>query len=694
MESTTNTKNSTNTNDNTQEQWDKIVNACLIAGSEVLSKNEKESKSENQEIKRLSEKQKKLRLDKEACKDKSKRQALQRERNEILKEIHDKVRKEKEDKIESLVTEVERHKNDSTRMYHAIRALKVCEPKKKITVQGEHGLVTNEKEQTEIITEFFQNMFHKDTEEVIPEAQPKEMTKPFTATEVRKAIDSLKSNKSPGLDNLQAELIKHGPKEIHERIANLLNDIAKTGTFPKEIKEGILVPLPKPGKPQGPPENLRPIILLSVIRKILAICMIRRTIDKLNNKIPLTQAAYREGRSTTEQVYTMKTLAEKAITSQCYEIYILMIDMSKAFDTVKRGQLLNDLKDILEDDELHMIQILIKDVKLRVRCGKEIGKEIETNVGVPQGDCLSPVLFTLYLAQALKEERDERSEEHNYTKTPKTSEELLPTYLRDHTYSVMKENHLMIDQQYADDISWLSTSKSKIEEIENNIPGKLQSRNLKVNHSKTEKYCIKRQGQEDWKECKYLGTILDTEKDIKRRKGLAISAYTKLKYILESKRTNINLRIRTFDAFVGSIFLYNSELWTLTKQMEQKIDAFQRSLLRKMLGIRWPDKITNENLHRETNTTNWSKEIKRRRLSWYGHLLRLQEGTPAKQALEETRRKTKKPQGKPKMTWHQKVNKDLEESGANLKLIETVAKNRTAWRAVVGSAMSDDVVRI
>ena len=53
-------------------------------------------------------------------------------------------------------------------------------------------------------------------------------------------------------------------------------------------------------------------------------------------------------------------------------IYILMIDMSKAFDTVKRGQLLNDLKEILEDDELHMIQILIQDVKLRVRCGKPI----------------------------------------------------------------------------------------------------------------------------------------------------------------------------------------------------------------------------------------------------------------------------------------------------------------------------------
>ena len=71
--------------------------------------------------------------------------------------------------------------------------------------------------------------------------------------------------------------------------------------------------------PPGPPANLRPIILLSVIRKILAICMIRRTSRKLSNKIPITQAAYRVGRSTTDNVFNFKVLAEKAITSKYYE---------------------------------------------------------------------------------------------------------------------------------------------------------------------------------------------------------------------------------------------------------------------------------------------------------------------------------------------------------------------------------------
>ena len=57
------------------------------------------------------------------------------------------------------------------------------------------------------------------------------------------------------------------------------------------MKEGILIPLPKPNKSKGPVGNLRPIILLSMIRKILAIIMIRRTVDKINREIPITQAA-------------------------------------------------------------------------------------------------------------------------------------------------------------------------------------------------------------------------------------------------------------------------------------------------------------------------------------------------------------------------------------------------------------------
>ena len=90
--------------------------------------------------------------------------------------------------------------------------------------------------------------------------------------------------------------------------------------------------------------------------------------------IPITQATYREGRSTTEMVYTVKTLAEKAITSKDYEINVSLLDMSKAFDTFNRKTLIYDLKKILGDDEMHMLKILLENVSLQVRLGNTLGQ--------------------------------------------------------------------------------------------------------------------------------------------------------------------------------------------------------------------------------------------------------------------------------------------------------------------------------
>ena len=218
-----------------------------------------------------------------------------------------------------------------------------------------------------IITEHFKNMFTVVTTDQPIIIKRAEMKTPFTADEIDKASKSMKNRKSVGEDGLNAEYVKYGPPEIHNGIAILLNTIAKTGKYPAEIKSGTLAPIPKPGKKQGPPANLRPIILLSIIRKILAICLIRRCWDRLSTRIPIAQSAYQSGRSTTEQVFAIKMLAEKAITSSTYNIYLLLLDMSKAFDTVCRNKLLKDLQEVLEPDEMHMMSILISDVVLTVK---------------------------------------------------------------------------------------------------------------------------------------------------------------------------------------------------------------------------------------------------------------------------------------------------------------------------------------
>ena len=58
-----------------------------------------------------------------------------------------------------------------------------------------------------------------------------------------------------------------------------------------------------------------------------------------------------------------------------------------------------------------------------------------------------------------------------------------------------------------------------------------------------------------WKKCKILGSLLDTEEDIKRRKHLANNATSKLRVVFEDKKLPNQQKIRVFCACIESIFL-------------------------------------------------------------------------------------------------------------------------------------------
>ena len=132
----------------------------------------------------------------------------------------------------------------------------------------------------------------------------------------------------------------------------------------------------------------------------------------------------------------------RKIASCGYETNLLLLDMSKAFDTIERSTLIEDLKEILENDELHLIKMLLKDVEYRVRLEGKIGESFLTNIGSPQGDGASALLFIIYLAISLKKYKETRDDSQ------------LPSFLKDHTYQKTdnddNNNFLTIDQQYAD----------------------------------------------------------------------------------------------------------------------------------------------------------------------------------------------------------------------------------------------------
>ena len=194
----------------------------------------------------------------------------------------------------------------------------------------------------------------------------------------------------------------------------------------------------------------------------------------------------------------------------------------------------------------------------------------------------------------------------------------------------------------------------------------LKKGNLIENKDKREEFHIPDE-KDKWKNCKCLGTFMDTEKDINNRKILAFDSMSTLQPLLKSRDLAIETKLRIFNAYVASIFLYNCGLWTTTKTINNKLDSFHRRLLRKTLGINWPNKISNIELYEKTKERKWSNIVKERRLSWLGHLLRLDAETPARKALQEYIRTVTKNQGGRKTTWFDIIKKELK-NNKNLKL--------------------------
>ena len=200
-------------------------------------------------------------------------------------------------------------------------------------------------------------------------------------------------------------------------------------------------------------------ILLSILRKILTIALLERTWNRLEHKIPKSQAAYQKGRGTTEQVLALKLLIEKAITSSDYNVYILLLDMSKAFDTVNRRILMEELQKVLQPDEIYLLSVLTNRPLLSIYLDGQRGEGFNTYVGICQGDCLSAVLFIFYLACALQEKPDDQPP---------------------------KDLKAFLDIFYADDLTFATTSSEHRQYIKETTPNKLQKYNLFANKSKTE----------------------------------------------------------------------------------------------------------------------------------------------------------------------------------------------------------------
>ena len=85
-----------------------------------------------------------------------------------------------------------------------------------------------------------------------------------------------------------------------------------------------------------------------------------------------------------------------------WSLHKMGLDMSSAFDTIRRQTILNLLEDAgCSKDEVRLVRFLLSNTKIKVKINNFLSLEFTSSIGGPQGDSLSGTLFTLTLAGAL-----------------------------------------------------------------------------------------------------------------------------------------------------------------------------------------------------------------------------------------------------------------------------------------------------
>ena len=141
---------------------------------------------------------------------------------------------------------------------------------------------------------------------------------------------------------------------------------------------------------------------------------------------------------------------------------------------------------------------------------------------------------------------------------------------------------------------------------------------------------IKCQRLEEVENFKYLGAIMSNEgskPEIISRIAQTTVALSGLKIIWRDKNIPPASNVKLMRTLILSPFLYACEKWTMTAEIERRIQALQMRFYSRLLNISYKVHVTNAEVHnRIQNTTGVHDDlltmVKKRKLRWYGHISR------------------------------------------------------------------------
>ena len=188
---------------------------------------------------------------------------------------------------------------------------------------------------------------------------------------------------------------------------------------------------------------------------------------EINSLLPKFQFGFRKHHSTTAAACLLYEIGYQCLNSR-KRLYACFFDFKKAFDLVDRSLLLTKLQLLgIPNAFCSVLFHILSNLKLHVRNDSTVSEPFTTLNGVPQGDALSPLLFSLFTSDMPL---------HFAHKAPHINNIKVPYIL------------------FADDLVLLAESKSELQTAVDSVSNYCKDFNISINVTKT-KYMVFHKGR-------------------------------------------------------------------------------------------------------------------------------------------------------------------------------------------------------